>query len=491
MPRQRNPQARNDRHNQEPQSKFWIVTITNLEGPNPNPGGPRPANSVVPRLYDEWRIPQAFVESGHLEAYRYQPEVGSGNNDDQALGLHHVQLFVHLKNSYRSTRLRTNLGLEPFQYHSEPCRNARDSWHYCGKPDTQMFPGRPAIQFGECPNVKEKGIPEAEKDEMRMEVMKRSAEGTLTQEWVFSDPKRRRYFGGTGFQWFSSMLKVVDPSLARKHVAVFWYYGKTGLGKSATPHIWAAGLQSKDVWEALADGRPTGTWFDGYRGQRVAVFDEFDGYANYRQMLRIFDGKECRVGVKGTSTIFKPDIIFITSEHSPDTLLWGVSPLKKDREKLDDSEWAQLKRRIEAHGALFEFKVGQVNYPPVPDPISPAQRKVEGIQTLDTGAQLEFWYPPWLLLGLPLEFESASGPPPIAAPPAPVDPPLYAALVPPAGTLAPSGASLPGTAPGGPGSLGSGFPERPPVPSSTSRWASVVARACEIRAEEEVIEMGQ
>jgi hypothetical protein len=118
-----------------PQSKQWNVTITNLEG------RPGPAQLRNPELYRQWRIPGGA--QARFEAYRYQPELGSSTADvpDPQDGLLHVQCYFKLKKRIRSQALRTLLGLEPYQYHSDPTRNPPAAWDYCGKEDTRLQGG--------------------------------------------------------------------------------------------------------------------------------------------------------------------------------------------------------------------------------------------------------------------------------------------------------------------------------------------------------------
>jgi hypothetical protein len=89
--------------------------------------------------------------------------------------------------------------------------------------------------------------------------------------------------------------------------SVFW--GPTGTGKSRT--AWAeAGLDAypKD---------PNSKFWDGYRGQVNVVIDEFRGTIGISHLLRWLDRYPVLVEVKGSSTVFKAEKIWITSNLHP------------------------------------------------------------------------------------------------------------------------------------------------------------------------------
>lgn len=107
-----------------PQSKYWFVTVCNLEGA-PNPAWPqdadgrkrRPAAERREQLYRDFRIPQRAL--ARMDACRMTAEMGANNPEDPQAGLFHLHLCIKMKTKIRSQALRVLLELEPFQYHSE------------------------------------------------------------------------------------------------------------------------------------------------------------------------------------------------------------------------------------------------------------------------------------------------------------------------------------------------------------------------------------
>lgn len=120
---------------------------------------------------------------------------------------------------------------------------------------------------------------------------------------------------------------------------VRWYYGPTGTGKSKLAFEEAG----DDVWVSNRDGK----WYDGYWGQKVAIFDDLRGdFCPLHTLLRLTDRYPYRVEVKGGSVWFNPQTIIITSTHSPSECYSGVS-----------ESIQQLLRRITV---LKEFQYGQI-----------------------------------------------------------------------------------------------------------------------------------
>jgi len=120
--------------------------------------------------------------------------------------------------------------------------------------------------------------------------------------------------------------KVMRPV---PRVLVFW--GTTGTGK--TRRAWAINPQSTWVY-------PGKGWFDGYNGQSVAIFDEFDGddikFALWKQLV---DRYPLRVPIKGGYVAWAPEYVIFTSNIGP--RFWW----REERLPMGNTE--QFDRRVE------------------------------------------------------------------------------------------------------------------------------------------------
>lgn len=94
----------------------------------------------------------------------------------------------------------------------------------------------------------------------------------------------------------------------KKDVRVYW--GATGTGKtrSAMEEFPDAFIVSEGV---------SGFWWDGYDGEDVVVMDEFRGNIPLSHLLRILDGYQCQVSIKGGSRHLSARTIIITSNVDP------------------------------------------------------------------------------------------------------------------------------------------------------------------------------
>jgi len=106
-------------------------------------------------------------------------------------------------------------------------------------------------------------------------------------------------------------------------VKIWW--GKTGTGKTRGAYDLAHELYGDDIYSW------SGTkWFDGYRGQKVVLFDEFDGGEKqeipYDYWKRLTDRYKVQVQTKGGFANFCPEVIILTSNVNP--MYWWCNEQK-------------------------------------------------------------------------------------------------------------------------------------------------------------------
>jgi hypothetical protein len=113
----------------------------------------------------------------------------------------------------------------------------------------------------------------------------------------------------------------------KSFVNVIW--GGTGLGK--TRFVYQQ-HPDDDIWVYPGRG-----WFDGYSGQRIALFDDFRGDLEISTLLQVLDRYPLDVPIKGGHVNWNPRRIYITSNVMP--ALWY--------ESLDGESRAALFRRLD------------------------------------------------------------------------------------------------------------------------------------------------
>lgn len=119
------------------------------------------------------------------------------------------------------------------------------------------------------------------------------------------------------FAKYSKGLQALRTALsyARSEAPeVYICYGPPGCGKSVLAR---SGSDESEIW---VDPIGAGTWFDGYCGQPVAIFDDFDGSMSHYRLkdwLRVTDRYGLRVPIKGSFVLWAPREIWVTSNYHP------------------------------------------------------------------------------------------------------------------------------------------------------------------------------
>lgn len=110
--------------------------------------------------------------------------------------------------------------------------------------------------------------------------------------------------------------------IRRDEVAVHVYYGPTGTGKTRRAY---EEIGDREYF----DKNPLTKWWDGYRGQKLCLIDEFAGRVDIVNLLRWLDRYPCTVEVKGFSVPLEATEFWITSNLSPDEWYPDASPQHK------------------------------------------------------------------------------------------------------------------------------------------------------------------
>lgn len=122
------------------------------------------------------------------------------------------------------------------------------------------------------------------------------------------------------FQGVRQFLRIQRPNRARPPV-VECLIGPPGTGKTRYVHDFAyifynnsePGVWDPDLWTWGG----AGPWFDGYAGQRVALFDDYRGSIPIESFLKALDRYDNQQPIKGGFVWFSPERIFITSNEEP------------------------------------------------------------------------------------------------------------------------------------------------------------------------------
>ena len=127
------------------------------------------------------------------------------------------------------------------------------------------------------------------------------------------------------------------PLDGSKKREVYWFYGKTGTGKTREAVKLMMEKLNED-WISLTGNLRQ--FFNPYSGQRGVIFDDLrKGSIVWNQLLVLTDRYRTQVNIKGSICPWLAEIIIITAPVPPEELF-----VDENGEKWDDID--QLKRRI-------------------------------------------------------------------------------------------------------------------------------------------------
>lgn len=210
-------------------------------------------------------------------------EVGAENQTP------HLQGYVEFSSKKSFSGVR---GCLPPGSHVERRRgSAADASNYCKKDG----------DFWEKGTISRQGR-RSDLEVIRQEIKEGADELTIADNHFSQWCQYRR-----SFMAYRNLLSLARPKPV-PFVHVLW--GPSGVGKSRYVRYMHP---DERIFNWGGD-----RWFDGYDGQSVALFDDFDGSGlDFRMLLRVLDRYELRVPIKGGFVDWKPRRIYITSNRDP------------------------------------------------------------------------------------------------------------------------------------------------------------------------------
>lgn len=111
-----------------------------------------------------------------------------------------------------------------------------------------------------------------------------------------------------------TLLKAAVEKNRTEPPKVFWYWGKSGTGKTRT----AFEAHKESVY--IKDGTQ---WWDGYNNEEAIIIDDFDGKWPFRDFLRLLDRYPYQGQIKGGYVKINSPYIYITCEFEPHQVFKG------------------------------------------------------------------------------------------------------------------------------------------------------------------------
>lgn len=203
-------------------------------------------------------------------------------------GTPHLQGTITFAKSYRLAALKK---IHP-KVHWEPCKSVEASLNYCAK--GVVYVDTNNSQQGKRTDLEEAVI-----------ALKEGGLQKVAEDVPTAYVKFNRGLAALQQELLASKTKDFETT-----VTVFW--GNPGCGKSSTCRAIDPDLYS--VPEPI-----NGTiWFDGYRGQKTILLDDFYGWIKYHTLLQWLDRYPLQIPVKGGFVWRQWTQVLITSNKPPD-----------------------------------------------------------------------------------------------------------------------------------------------------------------------------
>lgn len=118
---------------------------------------------------------------------------------------------------------------------------------------------------------------------------------------------------------FKDLANIISRKKTKTEMTEgFWYYGKTGTGKSHT----AFSMAGDDYFVWTNDGG----WWDGYHGQHTVIINDFRGGIEYGLLLQLIDKWPVKVRRRGQEPMpFTSKRLIITSSLPPKEVYYNLS----------------------------------------------------------------------------------------------------------------------------------------------------------------------
>ncbi len=115
------------------------------------------------------------------------------------------------------------------------------------------------------------------------------------------------------------LIKINQKKKSKKfrNVNTTLHYGTTNTGKTKKA------TEKPDTFLINGDQLD---WFDGYEGESILVIDEYNNDVNITKMLKLLDGYQLRLNVKGSFTYARWTEIHITTNLTPDEIHSNAKP---------------------------------------------------------------------------------------------------------------------------------------------------------------------
>lgn len=149
-----------------------------------------------------------------------------------------------------------------------------------------------------------------------------------------------RYHSGA-----DKMFVQNDKPQVRPLPQIYYWTGATRVGKTTGMKYFLKnilGVSNDEVYWAANDCKSDKPWWQGYRGEKIVVWDDFKGSYPLNEMLRVLDTNDVVLAVKGTHHRLLASTFCFTSN-------WGLRALYRD-----DDQYPAWEARLDEFGVEMQ-----------------------------------------------------------------------------------------------------------------------------------------
>ncbi len=240
----------------------------------------------------------------------------------------HLQGFIILSRSTRAAGVEKILG--GGAHLDRRLGTRRQAIEYCSKSDTRVSD---TVWMGTFPSSE--GAVVSDYEYLRKSLEDEEPMSLVAQRHFMLMMKHR-----SNALWYRNLF--INPRRDWK-TKVLVFYGVTGSGKSYK----ARELLPDAYWVSAPNKSKGPIWWNDYKGQEDVIIDEFQGWIDFPQLLRMCDEYPLQVHVHGTLVPFLAKRIIITSNSHPEQ--WY------NWEKNSTFDYKSLERRLVMIPFLFRY----------------------------------------------------------------------------------------------------------------------------------------
>ncbi len=212
----------------------------------------------------------------------------------------HFQGFIQFEKPISFTQAKKRL---PLGIHIEACKGSEtQNMKYCKK-DNNLI-----LELGECKIQGQR----TDIENIYKDIKNGASELEIAEKY----PKQHaRYW--KAFGRYKQLITKVDTKKFRQ-LDVEFVCGETNTGKTRT-------AVENNNQHYLINGYDL-QWFDGYEAEKCLIIDDYDNDVKITKLLKLLDGYQCRLPVKGGFTYANWTKVIITSNLTPEQLHCNAKP---------------------------------------------------------------------------------------------------------------------------------------------------------------------